>query len=39
VSEVLKGKKSPGDSICRALGYERQPVTYVSKDIWDKNKP
>jgi hypothetical protein len=37
VSDVLNGRTQPGDTILRALGYRRQPVTY-RKDIWDENK-
>jgi DNA-binding transcriptional regulator YdaS (Cro superfamily) len=37
VSDVLKRRRQPGDSICRALGYERQ-YAYVRKDIWEQNK-
>lgn len=37
VSDVLNNKRSPGDSICRALGYERATI-YVKKDHWDQYK-
>lgn len=36
VNDVLKRRRQPGDSICRALGYKRQPATYA-KDIWEEN--
>ena len=33
VSDVLSGRRDPGESICRALGYKRQ-VHYIP-DAWD----
>lgn len=37
VSDVLSGRRDPGETICRALGYERQQV-YVRKDIWEEKE-
>ncbi len=34
VSDVINGRRQPGDSILRALGYKRR-VEYVS-DAWDE---
>ena len=35
VSDVLKNRREPGESICRALGYKRK-VTYARVDAWGK---
>lgn len=36
VSDVLNGRREPGDAICRALGYRKQ-VEYIP-DAWDKGE-